>query len=224
LFSYGSRTSPIDAPVVGVVQDVFANGLDRPPSPAAFVLRAEDTPTAALDYMLRGTALLPDQAKLIRRTIMDLNPSAEVSSVVSLRSTLTGTIKHRTFATLLLSIIGLAGGVVALIGLAGIVHFMVRQRTHEIAIRLAIGADRRHIRRLVVREGFIAALTGSVLGLVLGRWLSTGLSSLVFGLEAGNWTTSLAVGASMLVIMTMATLLPARRALRLEPVQALRIE
>lgn len=224
LFSYGSRSAPITVPVVGVVQDIFTNGLDQPPTPSAFVSRPEDTPAPLIEYVFRGSSSLPDQGRQIRRTIMDLNPSAEVSSVSSLRSTLTGTIKHRTFATLLLSIIGLAGGLVALIGLAGIVHFMVRQRTHEIAIRLAIGADRRHIRRLVVREGFIAALTGSVLGLILGRWLSTGLSSLVFGLQAGNWTTSLAVGAGMLVIMTMATLLPARRALRLEPVQALRIE
>jgi len=224
LFSYGSQSAPREAPVVGVVKDVFANGLDRPPTPAAFVSRTEETPAATLDYMLRGTAVLPDQAQLIRRTMMDLNPSAEVSSVISLRSTLTGTIKHRTFATLLLSIVGLAGGIVALIGLAGIVHFMVRQRTHEIAVRLAIGANRRHIRRLVVREGFIAALTGSVVGLVLGQWLSSGLSSLVFGLEAGNWTTTLAVGTGMLVIMTTSTLLPARRALRLQPVQALRIE
>jgi len=222
LFSYGSRSSPTDVPVVGVVQDIFTNGLDQPPTPAAFVPLSVGTPATTTDYVFRGSSNLPDQASQIRRTILDLNPSADVSSVISLRSMLTGPIKHRTFATLLLSIVGLAGGIIALIGLAGIVHFMVRQRTHEIAVRLAIGADRRHIRRLVVREGFIAALTGSVVGLALGRWLSTGLSSLVFGLEAGNWTTTIAVGAGMLVIMTMATLLPARRALRLEPVQALR--
>lgn len=224
LFRYGPRTSPLEAPVLGVVKDVFANGLDRPPTPAAFVPLTDNAPTATLDYLLRGTDALPAQAQLVRRIVSDLNPTAEVSSVTSLRSSMTGTVKHRTFATLLLSIVGVAGGIVALIGLAGIVHFMVHQRTNEIAVRLAIGAERRHIRWLVVREGLAAALIGSAVGLVLGRWLSRGLSSLVFGLEAGNWTTTLVVGACMLVVMTMATLLPTRRALQLEPVQALRIE
>jgi ABC-type lipoprotein release transport system permease subunit len=109
-------------------------------------------------------------------------------------------------------------------GLAGIVGFIVARRTREIAIRIAIGAEPRHVRRLVVRQTLAAAAFGLAVGLLAGRWASVGLESLLYGIEAGSWTTPMAAAGLMLAITMAAALVPARRAARLEPMQALRVE
>jgi ABC-type lipoprotein release transport system permease subunit len=119
---------------------------------------------------------------------------------------------------------GIAGISVTLAGLVGIVAFIVARRTREIAIRVAIGAQRHHVRRLVVGEAIGAATVGTFTGLLIGRWLSAWLESLVFGIEVGNWTTALAAAAALLGVAVLTALVPARRALALTPTEALRAE
>jgi ABC-type lipoprotein release transport system permease subunit len=113
---------------------------------------------------------------------------------------------------------------VTIAGLAGLVGFLVARRTREIAIRMAIGARAADIRRLVAGDAVRAACVGTLVGLVLGRWLSTWLESLVFGVEAGNWTTTVFATAAVVSVMALGAILPARRALRLQPTEALRVE
>lgn len=118
----------------------------------------------------------------------------------------------------------IAGGAVTLAGLVGMVTFVVARRTREIAIRMAIGADRTHIRRLVVREAVTSAVAGGIAGLIAGRWLSTSLERFVFGIEAGNWSTAIAGAGVVMLVMILAALVPARRAVNLQPSEALRAE
>jgi ABC-type antimicrobial peptide transport system permease subunit len=106
----------------------------------------------------------------------------------------------------------------------GIVGFVVARRTREIAIRMAIGAGRHHVRQLVAGEAGLAAIAGLSVGLVVGRWLSTYLESFVYGIEAGSWTTTVAAGVVMCALLIGAALWPARRAVNLSPSAALRVE
>ena len=124
----------------------------------------------------------------------------------------------------MLGLFGVAGVVVTVAGLVGLVTFVVGRRTREIAIRVAIGAGTGDIRRLVTREAIAAAVSGGAAGLLGGQWLSTWLEHLVFGIEAGNWITTGAAGAVILAIMTIAALAAARQAVRLQPTIALRVE
>jgi ABC-type antimicrobial peptide transport system permease subunit len=175
-----------------------------------FVMRAVGTPAAYRDS--------------VRRAMVDISPDAVVEDVTTIGDRLASSVRDRTFATLVLALFFIAGGAVTIAGLVGIVSFVVARRTREMAIRLAIGADRFHIRRLVVREAVSAAIVGGAVGMLAGRWLSKFLEGFVFGIAAGNWTTVLSAGALMLVLMISAALVSARRAMRLQPTEALRVE
>jgi ABC-type antimicrobial peptide transport system permease subunit len=109
-------------------------------------------------------------------------------------------------------------------GLVGVVGFVVARRTREIAIRMAIGASAAEIRRLVTREATLASSCGAVLGLTLGAWLSRTMESLLFGIGPAD-PVSLAVTTALIVAIGFtAAWVPARRALKLSPSAALRIE
>jgi putative ABC transport system permease protein len=161
---------------------------------------------------------------LIRRALAGANADAVIAAPTTLGASLADSVRDRTFATLVLALFCIAGGTVTIAGLVGIVTFVIARRTKEMAIRMAVGADGRHIRRLVIQEAAVSACVGGTVGMLAGRWLSGSLKSLVYGLTAGNWTTTLLAGAIMFAVMMAAALLPARRAVRLQPTEALRVE
>jgi ABC-type antimicrobial peptide transport system permease subunit len=177
-----------------------------------------------LTYLLRGTGSPGEYVTRSRRALFEASPDAVVVDVGTLADKLAFSIRDRTFAALVFVLFGVAAGAVTIGGLAGIVGFIVARRTREIAIRIAIGAEPRHVRRLVVRQTLAAAAFGLAVGLLAGRWASVGLESLLYGIEAGSWTTPMAAAGLMLAITMAAALVPARRAARLEPMQALRVE
>jgi len=209
------------APVVGVVRDVYDRGLDRLPEPTVYSVASVFSRTV---YVARVDGEPTDYEARLRRAIAEVHPDAVLEPAETIAARLAGTVRAQTFATLVLTFFGLAGGAVTVAGLVGIVTFVVARRTREIAIRMAVGAQRRDIRALVAREAIVAAVVGGVAGLLIGRWLSTGLESLVYGVEAGNWTTVLVGAAAAVVVMIVAALVPARRAVRLEPTDALRTD
>jgi ABC-type lipoprotein release transport system permease subunit len=174
------------------------------------VLRAAGDPASYLDAA--------------RRALADINRDAIIVQVDTLGDRLANSVRDHTFATLILTLFGLAGVSVSVAGLVGIVAFIVARRSREIAIRVAVGAERSHVRRLVTGEALGAAATGTLAGLLVGRWLSAWLESLVYGVEAGNWTTPIATATVLLAVTALAALLPARRAFALEPTEALRTD
>jgi putative ABC transport system permease protein len=209
--------------VVGIVGDAFDKALDIIPAPTIYTVLDPSTAVAPT-YILSARGNVADHRGIIARTIASVNPDVVIGDIDTIRGRFANTVRDRTFATLVLAFFGIAAGAVTVAGLVGIVAFVVARRTREIAVRMALGAQRRDIRVLVIREALAAAACGGAAGLMLGRWLSTGLESFVYGLTPGSWSTALIAAAFMLLTMIAAAMVPARRAVNLQPSDALRVE
>jgi predicted lysophospholipase L1 biosynthesis ABC-type transport system permease subunit len=209
--------------IVGVVEDAFERRFTDRPTPTVYRAFGAE-PTGALTYLVRADGDPASYATSIRRALFDVEPDVVVIEIDTLGAKLSRTVQDRAFATLVLVLFGVAGVGVTMAGLIGIVSFTVARRTSEVAIRIALGARSSHVRRVVVSEALVAAGVGIVAGFATGRWLSTGLESLVYGVEAGNWLTAIAAAVVMLVVSAVAALVPAQRAVRLPPTEALRID
>jgi ABC-type antimicrobial peptide transport system permease subunit len=114
--------------------------------------------------------------------------------------------------------------ILAVVGLYGLIAHMVLQRTREIGIRVALGAQRRDIMRIVLRQGIQPTLAGVGIGVIAGLALTRLLSSLLYGVTPRDWLTFLAVTILLLVVALAACAIPARRAMRVDPIVALRYE
>jgi putative ABC transport system permease protein len=114
--------------------------------------------------------------------------------------------------------------ILAVVGLYGLISHMVLQRTREIGIRVALGAQRRDVLRMVLRQGIRATLAGVGIGVVAGLALTRLLRSLLYGVTPGDWMTFLGVAILLLVVALVACAIPARRAMRVDPIVALRYE
>jgi hypothetical protein len=216
----------VQSTIVGVVRDVLDQRLDEPAGPRIFVPLDPFEEFDRFTYIIgsgtgRRRAVAADQIRLV---VAAASPNAIVERIDRIGTRLADTVRERTFAALMLGLFGVAGIVVTVAGLVGLVTFVVGRRTREIAIRIAIGAGTGDIRRLVTGEAVAAAFTGGAAGLLGGQWLSTWLEHLVFGIEAGNWITTSAAGGVIIAIMTLAALTTARQAVRLQPTIALRVE
>jgi putative ABC transport system permease protein len=218
--------------IVGVVEDAYEQVYDRRPAPTVYnLLRGRLIGTTAtlgghlssgITYLLRpsGTTALNDVA--VRRALFDVQPDVVTVETNTLGRKLANTVRDRAFATLMLGLFGVAGGAVTLAGLVGVVSVVVAARTREIAVRMAIGAQRRDVRRLVTGDVLRAATVGGIAGLLVGRWLSTLLTRFAYGVTVGAWTPAIAACGVMLVLMVIAALVPARRAASILPADALR--
>jgi ABC-type antimicrobial peptide transport system permease subunit len=174
--------------------------------------------------MIRGTGNPDALREPVRRALASASPGIAIREYSTVGQRLSQSVRDRSFATLMLTFFAIAALGVSVAGVIGVVMFIVAGRTREIAIRVAIGARSRHVRWLVTREAFWAATTGAVAGAIAGRWLSRSVESFVYGVEAGSWTTTLAAAGAAVLLMALAARLPARRALRLDPTAALRVE
>ena len=114
--------------------------------------------------------------------------------------------------------------VLATIGLYGLISYSVSQRTREIGIRMALGAQRENILRLTIHEGIVDAVTGVVMGLILSLALTQLMASMLYGVKAHDWLTFLVVPLLLLLIAVIASYIPARRATEVDPMIALRNE
>jgi putative ABC transport system permease protein len=135
-----------------------------------------------------------------------------------------GWLADRRFLLLLVALFGATALILAGLGLYGVISYSVTRRTQEIGIRAALGAARTDILRLVIVEGARLAGTGVVIGLLLSLGLARLISSLLFGVTAADPVTFVAVCAMLLAVALLACYFPARRALRVDPMVALRYE
>jgi predicted permease len=217
---FGTR----QVPIVGVTNDVFDAALDAMPKPTIFLLFYDRVTAAGLTFLIRSDGNAEPLREPVRRALASVNPRIAIREYSTVGSRLSHSVRDRSFATLMLTLFASAALSVSLAGIISVVMFIVTGRTREIAIRMAIGAQRHHVRWLVVREVLWAAAAGAVAGVVAGHGLSGTIESLVYGVDAGSWSTSIVAAAVAVLVMAFAASVPARRAVRLQPTDALRVE
>ncbi len=211
------------AEVIGVVGNVRHNGPAVDPAPTVFLLHAQ-TPGYITNLVVRTSGDPLAQAVAIRRVVHDVDPTQAVSGVGTLEQDVSKVLAPSRLRAMLVTSVAVIALALAAIGLYGLLAYIVNQRTHEIGIRLALGATRHAIFGALFNQGARLVICGLVLGLGAGIWLRRLLSTFVFGITAGDPASYVVACAAFLLIALAAVTIPAIRAARVEPIMALRDE
>ena len=209
--------------IVGEVKDIQQIGWDVPAGPQVFVPapQAGYTPASiAIRTKVDPTGLV----ETIRRTIQQVDPEQPAARVFTLESELARSAAPRRDNAILLGAFAGVALVLAAVGLAGVIAYLVAHRTHEIGVRVALGAGRSDVLRLVVGEGVRLVVIGVVIGLVGAVAVTRVLASFLFGVTPTDPVTFLIVPLVLVVIALGAAAVPARRAAEVDPMVALRYE
>ena len=213
--------------IVGVADDVKNSGLASDEEPEYYQLRrnnADDwrqAPSAAL--VVKTTLPQPALAQWIRAQIGGIDPTVPVD-VETLNERVSQLAGRPRFETALLGFFAFTGLVMAVIGLYGVMAYMAAQRTQEIGVRMALGAGRRDILRLILFEGMRLVALGGLLGLAAALAVSSALKSLLFHVGPRDPVSYAAVLFLLVLVALAATLLPARSAMKTDPMAALRVD
>jgi predicted permease len=211
------------AEIVGVAGDVRHNGLTSEPAPTVFLLHAQ-TPGYITTLVVRATGAASAQATAVRNAIRDVDPTQAVSAVKTMEQYVEDSLtRPRMYAALVASFAVMAV-ILAAIGIYGLVAYVVTQRTHEIGIRLALGASRGDVFRAVLGQGARLTFIGLVLGLVAARGLRGLVSRLLFAVTAGDPVSYVVAAGVFAVVAIAVAAIPAHRASRVDPTTALRYE
>lgn len=209
--------------VVGVVSDVRGQTLAEAAIPQLFV-PLEEAPGRNLTVVARGTIPAGALGARMRESVHAVDPGQPVFNVRPMEELIAGGIAQRRTNTLLIACFGAAAVLLAGIGVYGVVSYGVTRRSREIGIRVALGANRGDVLRLVLREGMVMAALGLLFGLG-GAWaLRRVLESMLYGVTPGDPVAFAGAALVLLAIAVVATLVPARRALRLDPARTMRAE
>jgi predicted permease len=213
--------------IVGVVEDVHHMSLEESPEELIYfplVVGPVESPSTVrtVDILVR-TAGIPIQfIPVVRRELRDLNPRVPLSNPRTMEDVMSRAMAGTSFT---MTMLGAASGIALLLGLVGIygvISYVVSQRTREIGLRMALGATGSSVRGMVVRQGLALSGAGVVLGLLGAGLLSSVMASLLFGVSALDPLTYGSVSVALVVVALMASWLPARRAAGVDPSRALR--
>jgi putative ABC transport system permease protein len=223
-FKFGARDA--EQPwytVVGVVADMRRQGQEREPVPQIFESLGQNPPQSA-DLLIRTSSDNPlAMAGALRAAIRRVEKDAPIYGVAPLEHQLGSYLAQRRFQTSLLIGFSIVALLMAAVGIYGLIQYSVATRTQEIGLRMAIGAQRGDILRMMIGEGLRLSLTGLALGLVGALWLGRAGSSLLFGVTATDPLTFTAVSLLLTAVATAACYFPARRAMTIDPIVALRM-
>ena len=212
--------------VVGVVGDVREFGLREEVRPTAY-LPLGVIPSVGHDIMYvvaRTATVLPASASALRAAVDRVDPSVPITAVRTMDDIVAASLAPMSFTMMLLVVAASMALLLAVIGLYAVTRYIVSQRTHEIGVRLALGAQPREVRAMILRQNLVAALLGVVLGLLTASGLTRVLASLLFDVSAHDGVTFGAAALVLTAVSVVATYLSTRRATQVDPVVALRYE
>jgi putative ABC transport system permease protein len=219
----GPGRTPNGGEVVGVVGSVKQFGLDEAEQPEIYLPHAQQ-PMAGMTFVVHTAVEPTTLAAAIRREIKSLDPSLPVTALEPLETVVARSISQPRFYMLVLGIFAAVALVLASIGIFGVVSYAVAQRTREMGIRIALGASRERVLRMVLGSAMRVAVIGVVVGLLAAIAVSRTLASLLFDLSPTDPMTYAAVGIGLSLVALLASYLPAWRATRVDPVVALRAD
>jgi predicted permease len=224
----------VQAEIVGVVHHVKQWGLDADPSSAIeaqiyypFMQLPEKLMPMVADavaVVLRTRGEPAEIMAAVRRAVADMDPGDVVYRVQTLDDVLAGSVAARRLSMILLSVFAALALILACVGIYGVISYLVAQRTHEIGVRMALGAQRLEVMRLILGQGARMAMIGVAIGSVAALGLTRLMANQLFGVTAHDPLTFTGVAGVIMLVAIAACYVPARRAMRVDPVVALRSE
>jgi putative ABC transport system permease protein len=190
-----------------------------------FVSLAQSPPPRNMDLFIRTSSDDPlAMAGALRAAVSRVEKNAPISEVALLKQQFGTYLAQRRFQTSLLIGFSVVALLMAAVGIYGLIQYSIATRTHEIGIRMAVGAEAGEIFRMILGEGLKLSLTGLMLGLVGALWLGQAGSSLLFGVAPTDPLTFIVVSLLLIAVAVAACCFPARRAMKIQPIVALRQE
>jgi predicted permease len=216
--------------VVGVVADVKNAGIDKPTGSELYLpfRQPQGGGYGGMYVVLRGAprenANISGLVGEVRRELRDLDPSLPISSVRSMEEVLSVAQSRPRFLTLLLTIFSSVALLLAMVGIYGVLSYLVARRIREFGLRMALGAPRQHVLVLVLKQGAMLAFAGVAVGLGFAAALTRLMSSLLYGVRATDPWTFIVMPIALALVALGASYVPARRATKVDPMVTLRYE
>jgi predicted permease len=210
------------AEIIGVVSDMRERGLEADPTLAVYIPAYGALATTTLQLVMHTKGQPEDVFPSVRSVVAGVDPNLPISGVRTLDDMVARSVATRRFTMLLLATFAGLALVLALAGVYGVLAYSVARRTPEIGVRLALGAQQGRVLRLMLGQGLRPVLAGAAIGLALSFWLSRVMATLLFGIQPTDVTTYVVVSLALIATAFLASYLPARQVLRVDPVVALR--
>ncbi|MGH9709340.1 MAG: FtsX-like permease family protein, partial [Candidatus Acidiferrales bacterium] len=223
LLVYRGGTAFVSCEIVGVVGGIRHEGLRIAPRPTMYFPFAQQTQDD-LNIVVRSAGDPTQIASGIRDSVAAVDPDEAVSSFQTMQQVVSASAAGDSFNAFLLGLFGVLALVLAAAGIYGVMSYTVTQRTHEIGIRLALGAEPRNVVRMVIRQGMALVAIGLILGLGLASAFAHLMASQIYGINAIDPATFAAAAVVLTTVALLACYIPARRAMRVDPMIALRYE
>ena len=217
----GTTTKPSWTTVVGVIADARTESLAESSVPQIYVSVYQDRPKD-LAIFLRGRLDSAATPAELREQIQLINPELPVFGARMLKDVVTASLSERRFSMEMVGLFALTALLLAGLGIYGVISYLVSERTHEIGIRLTLGAQSRNILRMVLRQGLGLAIAGAAVGLVCALIVSHLMAGLLYGVRPTDPLTFAGVALLLIGVALLACYIPARRAIRVDPLVALR--
>ena len=209
--------------IVGVVADHKHLGLDQAVEPMVYWPHAE-LAFGFMTMMLRTSGDPSALAPAVRGVIRNLDPQQPVGEISTMESLLSVSVARARFSASLLAVFSIVALVMAAVGIYGVMSYTVLQRTHEIGVRMALGAQRADVLKLVLKKGIVLGVVGVAVGLAASFALTRLIATLLFEVTTTDKSTFAAVAIGLFLITLLACYVPARRATKVDPLKALRYE
>jgi putative ABC transport system permease protein len=216
--------------VVGVVGDVKQRGLNLPSEPELFVphlqgmAKYSEESSRSMGLVIKTVSNPLNFVEAARKAVLSLDPEQPVADVKTMEQRLNASLAERRFQLFLLGAFAALALLLAAIGIYGVMSYSVGQRTHEIGLRMTLGASQQDVLNLIVRRGMVLSLIGVGLGIVGALVLTRFLTSLLYDVRPTDPVTFGAVSLLLSAVSLVATYIPARRATKVDPMVALRYE
>ncbi len=207
--------------IVGIVGDLLHRSLQRQPFPAMYFPTRK---TGGTNLVVRTAGDPLSLVSAVRNEVRAIDPDQPIAAVRPMTAWVDSSVAEPRYRTTLFGIFAALAMILAATGIYGVMSYSVAQRTHEIGVRMALGAQRAHVLKLVVGQGMLLTLIGVVLGLLAAFALTRVMVSLLFGVTAKDPITFAVVAALLTTVAFVACFVPARRATKVDPLVALRYE